>query len=378
MEYAYDSQDLDANLVTGEPGYPGICNVDNDIHPMWRIEKFRVGNINEEVRMLRSNDDSWDRSTPLLDPKLYERMLPGLRLASLLLGQSGSFFSQLLRGRRNAFHVRRLQPMGDYDDWRIRPLDVIGDPHEPPYVVAAELEAFANHVADKWLIYIPGEDSSVTGAWGETQTTFNERCRYAVGLGSVLTDVMCEPQWQKQSAQSRRYYNFQLAITLVQELAHVVWRARRWDELLHDPECESEDAILSPNEEQVELGQAWENWCFGGELRLIETYEEPARWFGYAFCPFSIDSGYQRSVGYPDTRFSTHAIPAFCIYQFFQKERWAAHWDGSLPFTIQQTPLTSLTTEVWQPDNGHGFMARMDLNHEYQTHPRSPFLQEQW
>ena len=375
MEYAYHFDDLEVNHVLGELGYPGICNLDNAIHPMWRRERFRVGSIRKQVRMLKINDGSWDRSTFLPDQRIYQRMEPGLRLASLLLEQSGPFFSRLMYGQLQTPPIKKLHPRGGPDEWRIRSVNVVGDPRYPPQVVAAQLKAFAEHVAENSLIYIPN-DIAITEAWGELHTTFQERCRYAIGIGSILSDVICQPQWHRISAQTRRYYNFQLAATLVHELAHVAWRCRRWDDLLQDPGAEPEEAVLSPSEEQIELGQSWEKWFFGGELCPIDTFEVPARWLGFSFSPFTIDTENQESMAYKDCRSVNHAIPAFCINQFFQKERWAAHKDGSDPFSIRLTPLNSLTNEIWEGDHDDGFMYRMKLNQESQTDPRPSFPEE--
>jgi hypothetical protein len=71
MERAYSFADLHANGVLGEWGYPGVCNLDNDIHPIWRSENFRMGNIEEQEMMLKMSDSSWDQSTRLLDQRIY-------------------------------------------------------------------------------------------------------------------------------------------------------------------------------------------------------------------------------------------------------------------------------------------------------------------
>lgn len=371
MEYAYDSEELADNLVCGEPR--AKSDLDNQIHPMWGYDNFRVGNIEEEVRMLKMNDGAWELNTSLLDRKIYERMGPGLRLASLLLKHSGPFFFQLMYGSTQSPEIRRLQPHGAVDDWKIRWTDVVSDPHHPPHLVATQLNAFTEHVAENSLIYIPNDDS-VRDAWGETRTTLDDRCRYTIGIGSVLTKVICQPQWHKMTAQSRRYYNFQLAVTLVHELAHVAWRCRNWDDLLEDPSLEFQEVVLSPKEEQVELGQSWENWFFGGELHPIDTFEEPPRWLGFTFSSFTIDSGNEESVAYQDSTFGGNAVPASCINQFFQKKRWEAHADGSEPFSIQMTPLTSLTSDQWGDDIDETFFSRMTLNQKHpEGVPRRPF-----
>lgn len=372
MEYAYNSEDLDGNLVLGEAGYRGICNLDNDIHPIWKRENFRVGDIEEQVRMLEMNDVSWDRSTLPLDPKIYQRMKPGLRFASLLLGQSGPFFSQVMHGELQPRQVRRLHPLGDLNEWKLRWVNVLGKPNFHQRVIAAQLENFAENVAANSLIYFPG-DTAVDYSWGVTHTALDERCRYAIGIGSLLADVICQPQWHKISAQNRRYHNFQLAITLVHELAHVAWICRCWADLLQDPDAATEEAVLSPDEEQIELGQSWENWFFGGDFQPIETAETPPRWLGFSFGPFTRDSGNSESLNYQDCRYGVTAIPAFCINQFFQKERWAAHKDGTDPFSIHLTPLNSLSNEHWQDKLDDGFMTRMRLNHGSQTNPRRTF-----
>jgi hypothetical protein len=315
MEYAYCFVDLHANGVLGESGYPSVCNLDNAIYPIWRRENFRAGNIEEGVRMLKMGDSSWDESLCLLDQRVYQRMEPGLRLASLLLTQSGPFFSQLIYGQLQIRQVRRLQPLGTPDEWRTRVVNILRNPRHSPELIAEELEEFADRVAENSLTYFP-DDVPGPYAWGEARTTLHDQCRYAIGIGSSLADVICQPQWHRTNAQSRRYYNFQLAVTLVHELAHVAWRYRPWDELLEEPESESDEVIMSPSEEQIELDQSWETWFFGGELRPIDTFETPPRWLGFAFGPFTIDSGNEESLFWRDCRFGGTAIPAWCINQF--------------------------------------------------------------
>lgn len=47
MEYAFDVRDLEENLVPGDTGRRGICNLDNDMHRIWGRKDFRVGSIEE-------------------------------------------------------------------------------------------------------------------------------------------------------------------------------------------------------------------------------------------------------------------------------------------------------------------------------------------
>jgi hypothetical protein len=375
MEYAYNPKDLEENRVLKEECYTGICDLDNDINPIWKRANFRVGNVDEQVRMLKMNDGSWDRSVDHIDEKIYQRMKFGLRLATLLLQESGPFFSQLIHGQLEPRQVRRLHPHGTLDEWRIRSINMVSNPRYTASTIASQLKKFTDHVAESSLTYLPSEQK-VTDAWGETQITLDERCRYAIGIGSMLTDVFCTPRWHKSKAQTRRFYQFQLALTLVHELAHVAWRCRRWDHLLSNPDDDSEEVIFSPNEEQIELGQTWENWCFGGELRPIDTFEDPPKWLGYTFSPFSLDTANKDSIQYRDCRFGGHAIPAKSINQFFQRRRWTEHKNGTQPFDIEKTPVSSTTTDPADGDIDDGFMTRMTFNQENKGGERPNFIVE--
>jgi hypothetical protein len=315
-----------------------------------------VGNIEEQEMMLRMSDSSWYQFTRPLDQTVYQRIEPALLLASLLLEQSGPFFSQLIYGQLQIRQVRRLQPLGTPDEWETRAANVVRNPRHSPQLIAEELDGFANHVAEDSLTYFP-DDIPVTYAWGEARTTLNDQCRYAIGIDSSLADLICQSQWYATNAQSRRYYNFRLAVTLVHELAHVAWRYRRWDELL-------EEVIMSRSEEQIELGQSWETWFFGGELRPIDTFETPPRWLGFAPGPFTTDSRNEVSLPWRDCRSGGTATPACCVNQFLQKQRWATHIDGSVPFSIHLTPLNSLTNEQWNDDIDDGFLFRMTFNND--------------
>ena len=375
MEYAYNPKDLQANGVIEESCDPGMYNLDNDIHPIWKRDNFRVGDIDEQVRMMKMNDGSWDRNVARIDDNIYRRLEHSLRLATLLLQESGPFFSQLLYGELQALRVRRLHPHGEFGEWRMRSVNVVSNPQYSAPVVAAQLSAFAEDVADTSRIYFSSQEK-VRDVWGETQPTLDERCRYAMGIGSILTSVICTPLWHKVSDQTRRFYSFQLALTLVHELAHVAWRCRRWEHLLGNPDDVHEEPILSPSEEQVELGQSWENWFFGGELRPIDAQEDPPRWLGYAYAPFTLDTANQDSLVYRDCRYGGHAVTAQSINQFFQAKPWADHKDGTSPFQIHQTPVSSTTTESADADIDDGFMTRMTLNQEGRAEVRPPFIVE--
>ena len=372
MEYSYNPQDLEANGVLKQSGHPGICDLNNDVHPIWRREIFRMGDIKEQVRLLERNDSSWDRSIDRVEETYYQRMKHGLQLATLLLQESGPFFSQLLYGKLEGRQVSRLHPLGPFEEWRMREVNVVSNPRFSASVIANQLETFTKHVAESSRIYLPGYNRR-TDAWGETRVTYNDRCRYAIGIGSVLADVFCTPQWHKVNAQTRRFFNFQLALTLVHELAHVAWRCRRWNDILDNPDEEDEEAILFPSEEQVEIGQSWEIWFFGGELRPIDTYENPPRWLGFTCGEFTSDSGNKDSLAYRDCRYGGRAVPAASINQFFQRKRWAAYKDGTQPFSVEQTPVSSLAGESADGDIAAGFMARLMLNHEDKGGSRPPF-----
>jgi hypothetical protein len=375
MAFALNVDELETNLVLKEAGYRGICDLDNDIHPMWSRERFRIGNFAEQAHLSNTNNSKWDQSPFRLSQKTYERIEPALRLASLLLEHSGPFFSQVLHGQRKLPKIKRLQPMGAVSEWKMCWVHEVRNPEFSPEVVAAQLTTFTDHVAANSLVYFNAEGSELA-SWGEIRLSLEERCRYLIGIGDILARVICFPVWHQTPAQTRRYYNFQLATTLLHELAHVAWRARHWTPISGRPRLRMTEAVLNTEEEQIELGQSWERWFLGGELQPLETGETPPRWLGFSFVPFNIDTGNSDSLNYRDDGHGGHAIPASCINQFFQKTAWAAHRDGSIPFEIHLTPPASLTNGVWDESHGEAFMSRLELNHSTQTNPRPSFPDE--
>lgn len=159
------------------------------------------------------------------------------------------------------------------------------------------------------------------------------------------------------------------------ELAHVAWRCRNWDAMSDNPDEVGKEAVLSPSEEQIELGQAWENWFFGGALQPIDTYETPTRWLGYSYAPFTIDTCNNESLAYQDCRLGGRAIPAASINQFFRRDRWKSHRDGTWRLSVHETPVSSLTGEPADTED-RGFVARLTANHKGGSRP--PFLVKDW
>jgi hypothetical protein len=60
MEFAHITKDLKDHLVSAEAGYKGISNLDNDIHRLWRMENFRIGDVQHETELLKNDDPALD------------------------------------------------------------------------------------------------------------------------------------------------------------------------------------------------------------------------------------------------------------------------------------------------------------------------------
>jgi hypothetical protein len=275
-----------------------------------------------------------------------------------------------------ARQVKKIHPGNgsDHKKFTFQWVNVFEDILFAGAVTEPQRNIFANHVAENILFYF---DGALKGIWGQSQSCFTERCRYSIQIGSDLTGAICGPQWNKMTAQNRRYVNFQLATTLLHELAHVAWYRRWWDEIVLDDTARTEEAVLSHDEEQVELGQSWERWFFGGALQPLQLGRKPSDWLGYTFASYTRDTGNEESVGYPDCTHGSTAVPAYSINRFFQKERWAKHKDGSELLTIDLTPLNSLTIDNWDVEVDESYMNRLNLNHGNQADPR-PRLPEEF
>jgi hypothetical protein len=367
MEFAFDFDELGKQCVHGEAGYPGISNLDNDVHPMFKIEKFRIASAKRERELVDKNDPMFDTSAERMDQNIYERILPGLRLATLFLEHSGAFFSQVLQGELEPRQVKRIIPGSDGGDWRFLWINVIEELPRSQYFHALLLNLWTKHVAENILFYFDREHKD---DWADSHASYQERCRYTIAIGRSLQQYFCEALWHQTKAQTRRYMNFQLAATLIHELAHVAWYYRWWDDRLRDFSEHTEEGICSHDEEQVELGQSWENWFFKGNFRPLEITVNPPLWAGYTWAPFTRDCENSDSISYPDATCGGAAVSAYSINQFFQKNRWEKHTDKSEPFTIDLTPLNSLTHECWIQDVDESYTERLTVNHESQTDPR--------
>lgn len=375
MEFAFKFEDLEDHYVDGEQAFPGISNLDNDVHPLFKMENFRLASAEDETNLLKDKDPTFDTSAGRMDKKIYERILPGLRLATLLLAHSGPFFSQVLHGDLEARQVKRIRTRDEVEDWTFQWVNVIEEVRFSQTLIATQRESFAQHVAENALFYF---DSALEDHWGSTRVSYQERCRYTIAIGKKLIRLFCEGIWHQTPAQTRRYMNFQLATTIIHELAHVAWYSRWWNERLLDDTQYTEEAICSHDEEQVELGQSWENWFFKGSLCPINCFDvlKPPRWEGYTWAPFTKDYLNGESISYPDAAYGCTAVASWSINRFFQKERWEKHTDKSEPFTIELTPVNSLSCETWLQPTDEIYMKRLTLNHESLANPRRQFQEE--
>jgi hypothetical protein len=369
MEFAFNFEDLGRHFVMEDADFSGISNLDNDVHPLFKRDHFRLASLEHESKLLLKNDPTFDVSAQRLNEEIYQRILPGLRLATLFFEHSGPFFSQVLQGELEPRKVKRLNIWGEVENWTVQWVNVIEEVRFSQTLIAMQRDYFAQHLAENTLFYF---DDALEDHWAEARPSYRERCRYTIGMGKNISRLFCEAPWHQTKAQTRCFMNFQLATTLIHELAHVAWYYRWWDyRLLRHPD-HKEEAICSHDEVQIELGQSWETWFFKGCLRPM-TLEHPPRWVGYTWAPFTRDCENTEAVTYPDTTHACSAVPAYSINQFFQKERWESHTDQSQPFTLDFTPLSSLSCDCWFQDIEQSYMNRLTINHESQTNSRRQF-----
>lgn len=220
---------------------------------------------------------------------LYKTIQPALRLASMFFGYSRYFYMMILRAREiHAPGINVLVRDGLLTNRTIlQCLDPTGLPSredEDAYVAAIReiAEYFRLYCAEDYRTIIP--NNLVYAATNNAMAPF-----WIYNLfNREYFDESASSRFSHGSVQQRHRLLFHFAMTLLHELAHVVLRKRRQNDLvrhvrmgsLMDPE-----PLFEPHHVTAELGHAWETWAFGGTM-YPTGFPVDVRSFGLRWSPW--------------------------------------------------------------------------------------------
>ena len=263
MSFGTDLDAIKAFRATAEP-YTATEHkpLDNAIHDLWQQRNFRSENKAQGAH-------EYENPQGAMADTVYKRMMPALRLATLLHAMSTEYFRKIYRA-----NVVNNTLDGNFKS----------DENDK-----AAYKTMLESLSNKMRIYM------------EIRNDPTGRCPHGrCGLGPDYRPVYLELNSDYRDWYSRVDYDVldiqrqntiacSLAVTLVHEHAHAVWRMRDWPRWWaewqrnyklvgggtnNDPEGDAvKEALLlshhgepaeSSSDSEVELGKSWESYMFGG------------------------------------------------------------------------------------------------------------------
>lgn len=234
----------------------------NPIHYLWAEHKFKDF---DRFKVDRMTDEHLTNSN--ITWVLYNRLKPGLQLATLLLDRARPFlervmFAPLVRcSTNNPFPLHALSdkwPCG-LTDWAVFDREL----RELSWTYRIYRESPTLH-----------SKSADDMHWGATDIMFDESQTSHLIFSSIaacIFDVVDHRDWVLRPTEEQQSVLLVFAITLVHELTHALWMKRvcsrpaPWRDSIDLPLGLAGEPAFYPNETLTELGQRLELELFGGE-----------------------------------------------------------------------------------------------------------------
>lgn len=234
----------------------------NDLHPLYRHFNFRASALTADTTGEEGNE-------PFLEVQVYERMVPALRLASLLLEFSLPFYTKIFCaniifvGQQYAFDP--TYESTDTDIQRVRDLLVEVSDRTRFYCRTPFVAPDSPHHE-----IVLGSSEVRTG--GEPLPT---PAHSLIGISKRTIDFFSQDGYGEIDAETKTSQLVQLAFVLVHEQAHAIFN-HKWAE---DPELSNDEREfvrrVAPREPMYhmqmdhryyELGFALQAWIHGGSI----------------------------------------------------------------------------------------------------------------
>lgn len=342
MSFGYRHDMLNAYEAFWAPRTKTVSPLKNDIHPLWKQDNFRMGSRREMVERCVFGLD-WDDASSRMPDDLYKTIEPALRLASMFLAYSRPFYMMILRA--NEVPVKGINVLVREGLLQNRTMLQCLDPNwlPRPEDEKAYDEAIGE-IAGDFRLYCGDNSSTIfpdSLVYAATNHASSPRFWIYNFFASDYFEEFASSRFRHISVQQRHRLLFQFTITLLHELAHVMLRKRRQNDvfLQYEPE-----PLFEPNDVTAELGHAWETWAFGGTM-YPTGFPVDMRNFGLRWCPWlwAMNPSNTTCLDYPYGEFVIHAST---MSRFFSTTGWDKHKNGVQPLAVELTPLRALYGNV--------------------------------
>lgn len=361
MSFAYRPDLLEEYEASRAPDTESTPALQNDIHPLWKQDHFRMGGrVEYEARSL--NGLQWDDPQSRMPDALYQTIQPALRLASMFLSHSRPFFLKVLRANEiDVIGVNVVARGGLLEDRQLlRCLDpewVPSSDDETAYdqALGEIAEHFRAYCGDSTTSMIPGSFVWAMGSCTATPPIWSR-----IFLASELFDCFSSSRYHQFPMATRQRLLYFMACLMLHELAHVIGLKKKENYAIRN----HVEPLFEPTDVTPELGHAWEIWFFAGFKNTIGSGLELKRfalhWHSSSRTPGTDD------VYCIDCPYKNHLMRASAISRFFSTAGWEKHRDGSHPLTVELVPVRSLTCllEEKRDENYHdNFRQRLEQVH---------------
>ncbi len=348
MSFGYRHDVLNEYGAFWASGAKTIRPLKNDIHPLWKQDKFRMGGY-AELQARCEKGLQWDEPGSAMPDNLYKTIEPALRLASMFVGQSRQFFMMILRAKEVPVKgINVLVREGLLKDrMALQCLD-------PTWIPSAEDErAFdeaIEEIAGYFRIYC-GEDSRTIMpgnlVFASTSTSIQPSTWIYNFFSRDYFEEFTSSRFRHGSVQQRHRLLFLFTVTLLHELAHVMLRKKRAHDAVRQVMMRSlinPEPLFTPEDVTAELGHAWETWAFGGTM-YPTGYPLDLRTFGLRWYPWlwPLHAENTLCLDYPYGEFIIHASS---MSKFFSSAGWEGHRNDVQPLVVELTPLRALSGNV--------------------------------
>lgn len=341
MSFAFTLRDLHAYTII--PSNPrrqiNESTLNNAIHDLWKQENFRISNLETEWDLLEDNNPLSEIDDKKLPDHIYQRMVPALQLATLMLRQSRQFLLRVVFGEiRNPPSLRAIwRATGDSHNRHLRKTAVLDQDRE---ISASDAATYDNtwlpSFASKYRILLPRMGAG-PGTLGRSRAIASCHKPFLSEVFEYYLAFFSSGFFESTPAHVRQAASFCFATTLVHEFVHVAWLRRTFkytDQQIRtaNPPLNRKlstraEPLYRQEDQEIELGDAWETFFFGGAVHPNQMGEEDderefSSGLSWHKCnPWDDDT----NLYYADHEPYLTAITAESISRFFSAEAWRRH-----------------------------------------------------
>jgi hypothetical protein len=348
MSFGYRHDILDAHQAFWAPGAKTVKPLRNEIHPLWKQDRFRMGGHKECIARSKIGLH-WDAPDTRMPDELYKTIEPALRLASTLMAHSRYFYMKILRAKD--VQVKGVNVMVRKGVLNGRKMLQCLDPAWTPTQEDEEAyDAAIKEITGPFRLYCgEGFKTMIPNLTAHAATcnrhlpsywVYNYFCR-------EYFDEFASAGFRHKSILQRQRLLFHFTTVLLHELAHVFNHKRREAEMIRIAVTRGSfepEPLFEPEDNTVELGLAWETWAFGGR---VDTTGKPVdfKTFGFIWSPGirEPNPADRACLDFPYLEFIIHAST---LPNFFSTAGWEKHRNGSQPLQLTLTPLRALYGNV--------------------------------